>query len=55
MVLKNVACPECGNAVSFTIESIEEVSSIWSGPGIADYDEHCGNCGEKVHIDVVLE
>lgn len=49
MVLKNVACPECGNMVSFTISEDKEITDIKTGTYYTTRED-CGNCGETVGI-----
>jgi DNA-directed RNA polymerase subunit RPC12/RpoP len=50
MALKNIACPDCGNVVSFTIPNDAEVTNIGSGGAGTAEKENCGNCGERVMI-----
>ncbi len=48
MVLKNIACPECGNTVSATIDSDEEIVTLEAS--YRDYSVDCGNCGHTLRI-----
>jgi ribosomal protein S27AE len=53
MVLKNVMCPDCGQQVSFTIESGEEITDIKiTTIGSKDYREECPECGSYVNLIV---
>ncbi|CAP69681.1 small CPxCG-related zinc finger protein (plasmid) [Halobacterium salinarum R1] len=49
MALKNVACPECGYMVPFTIPSGAEITEVGASWG-STVEEECGNCGESVDI-----
>jgi hypothetical protein len=48
MALKNVACPECGNDISFTIDSDEEIVDIKYGHW--GESQKCGNCDTRIGI-----
>ena len=55
MALKNVNCDECGQNVSFTIDSSKEIVKVGSGrKGIWTWSESkkCPSCDEIVGIDL---